>query len=87
MYAKDLIEPNYQFLINKREYVGIKHLNDPKAFIEHSNTMGDFNNNINDYNPNKKRKNLILFDDSSIYILREQGQKKFFLIVFLLVYY
>ena len=41
LYAKDLNEPKYQFLIKKREDVGIKHLNDPKAFIEHSNTMDD----------------------------------------------
>ena len=38
-YAKDLSEREYQFLIKKREYVGIKHLNDTNAFIEHSNTM------------------------------------------------
>ena len=27
--------------INKRERVGINHLNDPKAFIEYSNDMDD----------------------------------------------
>ena len=36
MYAKDLNELKYQFLIKKREDVGIKHLNDSKAFIEYS---------------------------------------------------
>ena len=35
LYAKDLSEPKYQFLIKKREDVGIKYLNDPKTFIEH----------------------------------------------------
>ena len=35
LYAKDLSEPRYHFLIKKREDVGIKHLNDPKAFIEY----------------------------------------------------
>ena len=39
LYAKDLNEPKYQFLIQKREDVGIKHLNDPKAFIKYSNKM------------------------------------------------
>ena len=86
MYAKDLNEPNYQFLIKKGEEVGIKHLNDPKAFIEYSNTMDDVQNNINDYNPNEKRKNLIVFDGSSIYI-EEARTKIFILIVFLLVCY
>ena len=31
LYAKDLSEPKYQFLIKKREDVGIKHLNDPNT--------------------------------------------------------
>ena len=39
LYAKDLYEAKYQFLINKRENVGLKHWNDSKAFIEYSNDM------------------------------------------------
>ena len=42
LYAKDLNEPKYQFLIKKREDVGIKHLNDLKAFIEYSQCMEMF---------------------------------------------
>ena len=41
LYAKDLREPKYQFLIKKREDAGIKHLNDPKVFTEYSSTMND----------------------------------------------
>ena len=63
MYAKDLSEPKYEMLIKKRENAGIKYLNDPNAFIECSNTMDDLYENINDYNPSRKRKNLIVFDD------------------------
>ena len=63
MYAKDLNEPKYQFLINKREDVGIKHLDDPKAFVEHSNTMEDIYNNTDDYNPTRKKRTLIMPDD------------------------
>ena len=62
LYAKDLNEPIYQFLIKKRENVGTKHLTDSKAFIEYSQCM-DVYNNINDYNPTRKRKMLIVFDD------------------------
>ena len=51
LYAKDLSEPKYQFLIKKREDAGIKNLNDPNAFTEYSNTMDDVYNNIDDYNP------------------------------------
>ena len=63
LHAKDLSEPKYEFLIKKRENVEIKHLNDPNAFIECSNTMDDVYENINDYNPIRKRKKLIVFDD------------------------
>ena len=41
LYAKDLHEPKYEYLINKREQAGIKNLNDPKAFIEYSDDMDD----------------------------------------------
>ena len=63
LYAKDLSEPKHQFLIKKREDAGIKNLDDPSAFAEYSNTMDDVYNNIDDYNPRRKRKNLIVFDD------------------------
>ena len=45
-YAKYLDEPKYQFVIKNRENAGIKHLNDPSAFIEYSNTMDDAYSNI-----------------------------------------
>ena len=63
LYAKDLSEPNYKTLIEKLENVGIKHLNDSNAFIECSNAMDDVYENIYNYNPNRKRKKLIVFDD------------------------
>ena len=63
LYAKDPYEAKYQFLINKRESTGLKHFNDSKAFIEYSNDMDDIYKNIEEYNPNKKRKILIVFDD------------------------
>ena len=47
-YAKDLSEPKCEFLIKKRENVGIKHLNDLNAFIECPNTMDDIYEDIND---------------------------------------
>ena len=63
MYAKDLSEPKYEFLIKKREDAGIKHLNDSDAFIECFNTMNDVYENIDNYNPSIKKKILIVFDD------------------------
>ena len=56
LYAKDLSEPKYEFLIKRRKDAGIKHLNDLNAFIECSNTMDDVYDNIDDYNPDSKKK-------------------------------
>ena len=63
LYAKDLSEPKYEFLIKTRENIAIKHLSDSNAFIDCSNTMDDVYENISDYNPSRKRKILIVFDD------------------------
>ena len=53
LYAKDLYEAKYQYLINKRKGVGIDHFNDPKAFIEYSNNMHDIYKTNDQYNPDK----------------------------------
>ena len=63
LYAKDPYEAKYQYLINKRENVGLDHFDDPKAFTEYSNDMQDIYKNIDDYNLRKKPKVLIVFDD------------------------
>ena len=63
LHAKDLYEAKYQYLINKREGVGINNFNDPKAFIEYSNDMRNVYKNIDHYNPDKENKMLIVFDD------------------------
>ena len=39
LYAKDPYETKYQYLINKREKVGLKYYDDHKAFIEYSDDM------------------------------------------------
>ena len=63
LYAKYLYEAKYQFLINKWESIGLKHFNDPKTFIKYSNDMQDVYKNIDEYNIDKERKILIVFDD------------------------
>ena len=63
LYAKDPYEAKYQYLINKREGVGINHFKDPKAFIEYSNERRNVYKNIDEYNIDKERKILIVFDD------------------------
>ena len=52
-----------KILIKKRNDVGTNHFNDPNAFIECSNTMDDVYENVDDYNPSRKRKTFIVFDD------------------------
>ena len=56
LYAKDLSESKYEYLIKNCENAGIKHVNDSNAFIEYSNTMDDVYKDIDDYNPNRRRK-------------------------------
>ena len=72
MYAKDPYEAKYQFLIYKEESRGLKHFNDSKAFIEYSSNMVDIYKNIEDYNLNKKRKMLIVFDNMTADMLRNK---------------
>ena len=72
LYANDPYETKYKFLINKRESTGFKHFNDSKAFTEYSNNMDDTFKNIDKYNPNRKRKILLVFDDTIVYILNNK---------------
>ena len=59
-------------LTNKRERKGLKYLNDTKGFIQYSNDMDDVYKNIEEYNPNKTRKILIVFDDTIPHRLRDK---------------
>ena len=56
LYANDLEEPKYQFLIKKRKK------KDAAAFIEYLNTMDDIYDDIEHYNEKRKRKVLTVFD-------------------------
>ena len=56
LYARDLSEPKYEYLIKKREDAGIKHLDNPNAFIVCSNTMDDVYEDIDNYNPKRNKK-------------------------------
>ena len=63
MYAKVPYEAKYQYLINKREGVGINHFKDLKSFTEYSNDVNSVYRDVNYYNPDKDNKILIVFDD------------------------
>ena len=66
LYAKDAYESKYQYLINKREGIDINHFKDPnfkRSFIEYSKDMQDVYRNIDECNPDKENKILIVFDD------------------------
>ena len=62
-YAKGRYKAKYQFLISKIESTGLKHFNDSKAFIKNSNDIQNVDKNIKEYNRDKERKILIVFDD------------------------
>ena len=82
LYAKDLEEPKYEYLINNRENAGIKNLNDPKAFIEHSNDMSDVYEEHISYNKYRRNRVLIIFDDMIADIEYNKDFKKKFKILF-----
>ena len=63
LYPKDIHQPKYKYLINKREHARIKNLNDLHAFIEYSDDMDDVLDDINNYNKNRDKKVAIVFDD------------------------
>ena len=63
MYIKDPFKSKYYLLINRRgKKLAIKYEKNSKAFIDSSQTIGDTYENLEDYNPTKKRKLLIVFD-------------------------
>ena len=67
LYSKYLSDSKYEYLIRNRKNTGIKHLNDSKALIECSNTMNDIDENMDKYNPKRKGKILIVFDDMIVH--------------------
>ena len=75
LYAKDTDEEKYQYLIYKREQAGIKNLHDPHAFIEYSNDMNGVLEDINNYDKNRDKKVLIIFDDMIADIMRSEKFK------------
>ena len=76
LYAKDLEEPKYKFLINKREKARINFNNNPNAFIEHSDSMDDIFCEIEDYNKKRKRKILIIFDDMISHVMSDKKSQQ-----------
>ena len=76
LYAKDLSELKYEYLINKREQAGIKMLQNTKAFIEYYDDMNDVFENINDYNKKRNKKVLLVFDDVIADIEHDKNFKK-----------
>ena len=48
--------------MSKIESTGLKHINDPKAFTDYSNNMQDVYKSIDEYNADKERKIMIVFD-------------------------
>ena len=72
LYARDLSEPKYEYLIKKRVDVWIKHVNNPSTIID------DVYENIHDYNISRKRKILIASDDMIVDIM---ANKRFQVII------
>ena len=63
LYNKDPFESKCQLLINGREKVGIKTLKNPKTLIDYSQTIDYVYESLEHYNPTKKCRVLIVFDN------------------------
>ena len=61
--------------MNKREQAGVKNLNDPHTFIEYSSDMNDVLDDVKNYNKNRDKKVLIIFDDMIGDITRSENFK------------
>ena len=72
LYAKDLGEPKYKLLIDKREKAEINFINDPTALIEYSNSRDDILSDIEDYNKKRRRKVSIIFDDMISHVISDK---------------
>ena len=62
--------------MKKREKAGLKNSNDPTAFIEHSSTMDDIFENIEDYNKKRKSKVLNVFDDMISHVMSNKKAQR-----------
>ena len=83
LYAKDPYEAKYQYLIKVCEKVGLKRFNDPKAFIGYSNDMSDVYKNIDEYNVDRDRKILIVFDDMISDIIKNKKLNSIVTVLFI----
>ena len=64
LYVKDPFESTYQLLINGKEKAGIENFKLPKVFIDYSKTIDDdVYKNLEYFNPTKKKRLIIVFDD------------------------
>ena len=63
LFVKGPFESKYHLLISGREKVRTEKSKNTKAFIDYSQTIDDVYENLEDYNPTKKMKVLIVFDD------------------------
>ena len=61
LYTKNLSAPKYEYLIKKHKDAGIRHVNDPNAFIVYSNTMENVYKDIDNYNPKRNKQGLNCF--------------------------
>ena len=55
LYIKDPFESKYQLVINGKGNVGNETSKNPTAFIDHPQKINDIYENLEDYNPTKKR--------------------------------
>ena len=83
MFVKDPNEAKCQYLIKKRENVGLKNWDNTNAFIDYSNIMDEIYVNIQEYNANKKRKLFIVLSDMIADMLNNEKRQQTVTVLFI----
>ena len=66
--SKVHLNQNINCLLIENKKVETKTIKNPKAFIDYSKTIDDVYENLEDYNPTKKRRVLMVSDNIKTYI-------------------
>ena len=79
LYIKDVFESKYQLRTREERKQGLKNFKNSKAFIDYSQTTNNIYENLEIYDPTKKRKVLIAFDVLNCFLEEENSAFHVFL--------
>ena len=75
VYANDPNEAKHQYLIKKHKEKGLEEHDDLNVFIPYSSNMQDVYQDTEEYNLDRKRKVLLVFDQLIPYVISNKKKK------------